>query len=737
MAKETIAIVIDGQDNASDDIQRVQRNMQNMNSTANQASGSMGQVGTAASGTSKNLMVAATATTAVIGATVAVAGELNRVVGELNEVGIQSKQTTAIFQQLAGGIEESTNLLNQLRSATGGVVDDTTLMAGANRLMRMGLAESAAEVTQLVDAAITLKNPTETAAEAIDNFSLMLANESVARLDSFGISAAAVRLRMEELIETGEALNRSDAFKIATIEEYKESLKTLGEVADISQTSLARVQAEIENRKSTIAEGTAGLVESAAVGLEYLGYALRGQMNLFGAPATPEDMTELQANAMRDIISGALTYEQFYPIVAEYAGDAINDPRLIDMLENTHWIENAISVGMLVGEAYAMTALEGVRPVIDEVNDLLDFSIDMLPTLDVLDPTMPANIATINAELDLYMQKINALEQSGQDVTELKSAVQDLKDVWGGVTNAVNGSIAALSRIQGMNLNDLLGRGAGDQQQTGLVGMLLGQISDSDLRSTLQSEFELLTGQETNLGQVVEEEISAQIAEVAKTVGTTAAFGMVEAVQNALQTGEFLGLDQDEIIEMVRSATMASTPRSMLMRPSGGYTVQPGDSPWSILSNMGIPASEIPGMVGMFNQYGTLQPGMQIGLPGMGGGMGMLPSDAILATGGMLGAPALEPIESLVSDEAQTEIEELMQDFEAIDIKMNQIRSAINLAFRDRTMTATVNIRANVSADDKKYIDWAMGSNSINNLGQAPLLQPGTPPPSGGGGTNQ
>jgi len=235
----------------------------------------------------------------------------------------------------------------------------------------------------------------------------------------------------------------------------------------------------------------------------------------------------------------------------------------------------------------------------------------------------------------------------------------------------------------------------------------------------------------------VEEEISAQIAEVAKTVGTTAAFGMVEAVQNALQTGEFLGLDQDEIIEMVRSATMASTPRSMLMRPSGGYTVQPGDSPWSILSNMGIPASEIPGMVGMFNQYGTLQPGMQIGLPGMGGGMGMLPSDAILATGGMLGAPALEPIESLVSDEAQTEIEELMQDFEAIDIKMNQIRSAINLAFRDRTMTATVNIRANVSADDKKYIDWAMGSNSINNLGQAPLLQPGTPPPSGGGGTNQ
>ena len=329
------------------------------------------------------------------------------------------------------------------------------------------------------------------------------------------------------------------------------------------------------------------------------------------------------------------------------------------------------------------------------------------------------------------MQQLTELAGSGADVSDLKANVQDLASIWGGVTNAVNGSIAALERLGSLSLDELLGRGAGDAQQRGLIGMLLGQVSDSDLRSTLQSEFALLTGQETELGQVVEEEISRQIAEVAQTVGTTAAFGMVEAVQNALQTGEFLGLDQDAIIEMVRSATMASMPRSMLMRPSGGYTVQLGDSPWSILSNMGIPASEIPGMVGMFDQYGTRQPGMQIGLPGMGGGMGMLPSDAILATGGMLGAPALEPIESLVSDEAQTEIEELMQDFEAIDMKMNQIRSAISLAFRDRTMTATVNIRANVSADDKRYIDYVMGSNALNNLGQVPQQQAGTPPPSG------
>lgn len=738
MAKETIAIVIDGQDNASDDIQRVQRSMNDMNNTASQASAGMNQVGTAASGTGGKLMLAATATTAVIGATVAVAGELNRVVGELNEVGVQSKQTTAIFQQLAGGLEESTVLMQRLRSATGGVVDDTTLMAGANRLMRMGLAENANEVEQLIDAALTLKNPTDSAAEAIDNFSLMLANESVARLDSFGLSAAAVRVRMEELLETGQALNRSDAFKIATLEEYKKSLQELGEVADISQTSLARVQAEIENRKSQIAEGTAGLVESAAVGTEYFGYALRGQLDLFNLRdiATPEDMTELQANAMRDIITGVLTYEDFYPIVAEYAGDAINDPRLINMLENTHWIPNAIEIGQMVGNAYAQMALEGVEPVIADINDMLAFSMETIPTLNVFDPTMPANLATINAELDLYMQKISALEQNGQDVTDLKSAVSDLRDVWNGVTNAVNGSVAALARVQGMKLDDLLGRGAGDQQQTGLIGMLLGQVSDSDLRSTLQSEFALLTGQETELGQVVEEEISRQIAEVASTVGSTAAYGMVEAVQNALQTGEFLGLDEDEIIELVREATMATTPRSMLMRPSGGYTVQPGDSAWSILQGMGIPADQIQSMLGMFAPYGMLQPGMQIGLPGMGGGMGMLPSDAILTTGGMLGVPALEPIEELVTDEAQEEIDLLMQDFEAIDIKMTQIRQNIAVAFRDVTMQATVNIDVNVTGNSAA-LDYVLGESALNNLGQTPTNQPGGSPPSGGGGTNQ
>ncbi len=183
MAKETIAIVIEGQDNASDDLRRVQQNMSNLNNAGQQAGRGIG-------GLTKVMGMAGMA-----GAAVAAGAAFVSVANELNNVGTSVNATRKIFQQLTGDVEQSYQLLDSLKSITNGVVSEMDLMTGANQLMRMGLAENAQEVQSLIDMAVKLKSPTMTAGQAIDDFALMLANQSVERLDSFGISSAKCELR--------------------------------------------------------------------------------------------------------------------------------------------------------------------------------------------------------------------------------------------------------------------------------------------------------------------------------------------------------------------------------------------------------------------------------------------------------------------------------------------------------------------------------------------------------------
>jgi len=140
-------------------------------------------------------------------------------------------------------------------------------------------------------------------------------------------------------------------------------------------------------------------------------------------------------------------------------------------------------------------------------------------------------------------------------------------------------------------------------------------------------------------------------------------------------------------------------------------------------------------MLGMFAPYGTLQPGMQIGLPGMGGVQPVMPYQNIFGQptdfpsflSGEDGG-ALQPIESLISEQALEEVDTLQADFVDIDQKMRTIQSTVANTFRNRTMNATVNIDVNVSGNSAA-LDYVLGEGSLNNLQQNPQHQPGSVPP--------
>lgn len=726
MAKETISIVIEGQDNASDDIRRVQQNMSNLSNQAQRTTGGMNRF-------AGGINMSTLAMGGMVAGGIAAAQQLASITLELNKLGAVTTQTQNVFEALSGELKDSSSLLNNLRKATKGVVTDTALMQGANQLMRMGLADNAQEIEQLIDMAVKLKQPTDTASEAVDNFAMMLANQSVERLDSFGISSAKVRAEIEKLIATGQALNREEAFKMAVLDLGADAVANLGSAVDESATEVAKLETRWQNFLDTIGQDVNTNIEITAKFIN--------------------DVSDWSQTDEAQQQRGAFFTGQFFaggygggtmgasPMYGEQARQDIAEAQRLERLRQ-------MQINQLYGAQYTRVITEADRIFLDSIQKLENRAqavvinvaeavalgmVSITPDF-MSDPYLLTNLETVNQELEFYRQQLTELQQEGVNVGDIRSEVEELADVWDGVTSAVNNSIASLEKLQSMSLDELLGRGAGDRQQVGLVDMLLGQVSDSEIRDTLQSSFALLTGQESELGQVVQNEVASEIARVAQSMGAEISFGMVEAVQNALQTGEYLGMSDDEIIKMIRDMMPAITPGPMPAPAGMGgmYTVQPGDSPWSILANMGIPASQIQGMMGMFAPYGTLQPGMQIGLPGMGGAEPVMPYQNIFGMptdfpsflGGEDGE-GFQPIESIISEDAMMEVDELKNDFQAIDTKMIEIQNRINAAFQDTSMRVTVNVDLNISDEDRAIFNAAAGNQYNNNLGQPVQTIPG------------
>lgn len=177
---------------------------------------------------------------------------------ELAELGAQSLRTRTAFENISGGADEAAIRLAAMQRATRGAVSETTQMALANRLMQMGLANNAQELEKVTSMAIRLGTAMgRNATQSVEEFSLLLANQSIPRLDTFGISAGTVRTRINELQAATADMTREEAFMIATFEEGEAAMERLGEATDDTALSFERARARIEDAKVAIGEGLA------------------------------------------------------------------------------------------------------------------------------------------------------------------------------------------------------------------------------------------------------------------------------------------------------------------------------------------------------------------------------------------------------------------------------------------------------------------------------------------------
>ena len=158
------------------------------------------------------------------------------------------------FDKLADSIGAASDaLLVDLRKATRGMVSDVDLMASANLFMAMGLANSQEEAAQLAEVATQLGAAMgEDATVAMEDFALMLANQSIPRLDTFGISSGKVRERIKELMKETKGMTREEAFMKAVMEEAAITMEKVGEQGDTTRAAMDRIGATISNVKLAI-----------------------------------------------------------------------------------------------------------------------------------------------------------------------------------------------------------------------------------------------------------------------------------------------------------------------------------------------------------------------------------------------------------------------------------------------------------------------------------------------------
>lgn len=200
---------------------------------------------------------------------------IGMVVGGITDIVTEAPKIEAVastFENLAGSIGESADaMMIELRSASRGMVSDFDLMSATNRFMSMGLADSSEQAGKLTNIATQLASAMGIdATTGMADFAAMLANQSIPRLDNFGISSGAVRMRINELMEAESGMTRETAFMTAVMEEAQVTMGKIGEQGDSTAAGMARMQATSENLKAQVGEALMPVIDLFMQGLSNL-----------------------------------------------------------------------------------------------------------------------------------------------------------------------------------------------------------------------------------------------------------------------------------------------------------------------------------------------------------------------------------------------------------------------------------------------------------------------------------
>jgi chromosome segregation ATPase len=190
----------------------------------------------------------------------------------LIEVGNAAMTAELGFAAMSGGFDVAASNMDAMRTALRGTVDDAALAQIGAALLATEIATTDEEMAQFVRTAAILGGTFRGlgAAEAAAEMSLLAQNigQSLARADSFGVSAAKVREESEKLMAATAGLNKEEARLQAFLKVANEQAEELAGTMLLPAKSFDRLAAASKNAGSemgrTVSTALAPLADTLA-----------------------------------------------------------------------------------------------------------------------------------------------------------------------------------------------------------------------------------------------------------------------------------------------------------------------------------------------------------------------------------------------------------------------------------------------------------------------------------------
>lgn len=242
MATSKLQIQLTAKDKASGKIKKTEKQMGKLGKATDKARGKLQKM----TGATKLLGGAMVGFSAIAAA---------KMLRGLFELGIEAERSMVALEAFTGSSRAAEEAIEAVADAAQGGISDLAAAQNATRLFSMGLASTAEEAAKLTKIAITLgatmgKGPQE----AFEEFTLLLANQSILRLDTFGISGGQVRESMANLAKEMPNATREARFLAAVMEEAEGKMFDLEEAGFEAVSSLDKFDANLENLRVHTAE---------------------------------------------------------------------------------------------------------------------------------------------------------------------------------------------------------------------------------------------------------------------------------------------------------------------------------------------------------------------------------------------------------------------------------------------------------------------------------------------------
>jgi hypothetical protein len=338
-----------------------------------------------------------------------------RTTGELLNMGVEAKRTRTALEAYAGGAREATRTVELMKAATGGALDTLSAMQNATRFMSMGLASTADEAARFTEIAVTLgatmgRGPQQ----AIEEFSLLLANQAILRLDTFGLSGAKTREMMLDLADS--IPDRETRFLAAVLEQAQGKMELLADAGFKSSSSLDRFKAKVTDAKLAVATWLANGLLPIIDGVADLTDATEAHDKWLNKTTDGIDSQIEALEGQKSAVDFAVDAQKNYNIGMEQAAEHARDAAYasIEFQIAALQVQKAglLSAGQMAD--YAAMAEAAAQESGDAVGPHLDFA----AALGEIDRNVPSKIGG-------FLEDLRFLAAGG---AEVQQAFQDLQE---------------------------------------------------------------------------------------------------------------------------------------------------------------------------------------------------------------------------------------------------------------------------------------------------------------------